>query len=69
MKAKTVDLLERAAATFAQAFLAAVVVGTVTDWKALELALVAGGMAVAKYVLVVANAYLGNPPTSNAGKP
>ena len=55
-----VDLVERASATFGQAFLAVVVVndGTVPQKTALETALAAGGLAVAKFLLVKANSYL-----------
>jgi len=55
-----IDLLERTGATFGQAFLASVTLGTTTDLGALKIGLVAGGYAVAKYLLVKANAYLGN---------
>ena len=62
MNRKTVvDLGERAGATFAQAFLAALTLGKITDLGALKIAAVAGGYAVAKYALVKANAYLAKP--------
>lgn len=56
-----VDLLERTAATFAQAFLAIETVDQagITQLSALKTAGVAGGYAVAKYLLVRANAFLG----------
>ena len=60
-KRAVVDLAERTTATFAQAFLAAVTVGKVTDLSAVKVAGVAGGYAVAKYLLVAANRYLGKP--------
>ncbi len=67
-KVTMVDLAERAGATFAQAFLAAVTLGhtvtpAVTDLRALELAAIAGGYAVAKYLLVQANAFLNSAKT------
>ena len=61
MKKKLVDLFDRAGATFAQAFLAAVTLGTLTDVNALKLAGIAGAYAVAKYLLVEANKYLDKP--------
>lgn len=59
-----VDLTERTGATFAQAFLAAITIGAVTDTKAIKVAGVAGAYAVAKYLLVKANAYLKATPTT-----
>ena len=58
MEKTIVDLLERSLATFAQAFLAAVTLGSVTDMKAVELAAIAGAYAVGKFLLVKANQYL-----------
>jgi len=55
-----VDLAERTAATFAQAFLAAVTLGAFTS-RAVELAGIAGAYAVGKFLLVKANAYLATP--------
>jgi FMN-dependent NADH-azoreductase len=57
-----IDLAERAGATFAQAFLAVITVGSFTDLKALKVAAVAGGYALAKFALVRANAYLSAAP-------
>jgi Putative lactococcus lactis phage r1t holin len=61
---RLIDLAERTAATFAQAFLAVLIADEsgVTQLTALKVAAVAGGLAVAKYLLVYANAVLGNPP-------
>lgn len=55
-----IDLTERAGATFAQTFLAAITVSEsgLTDLPALKIAAVAGAYAVAKFLLVKANAYL-----------
>lgn len=66
MKKYLVDVAERAGATFAQAFLAALTVGSFTDVSAVKLAGVAAAYAVAKYLLVVANTVLAKPapPTS-----
>jgi len=61
MKKQLVDLADRTFATFAQAFLAVVTVGTVTGFAAVRIALVAGGYAAAKYLLVKANTYLNTP--------
>lgn len=57
-----VDVAERAGATFAQAFLAALTIGSFTDLHALKLAAVAGGYSVGKFLLVKANAFLGVAP-------
>ena len=61
-----VDLVERAGATFAQSFLAVIVVnqGTLTQTTALETGAVAGGLAVGKFLLVKANAYLNTTPAA-----
>lgn len=60
-----IDVAERAGATFAQAFLAAVTLGSTTDLSAAKLGAVAGGYAVAKYLLVKAQAFLASPdPTA-----
>lgn len=64
-KKTLIDLAERSLATFAQAFLASVTIGhtvvpAITDLRALELAAVAGGYSVGKFLLVKANAYLAN---------
>lgn len=70
-KKHLVDLAERAGATFAQAFLASITVGTVvhiTEIRALEVGGVAGAYSVAKYLLVVANTWLANHP-ANAPTP
>jgi hypothetical protein len=58
--------VERAGATFAQAFLAAVTLGSVTDMHAVEVAAIAGGYAVGKFLLVKANAYLATPSQSSS---
>ena len=63
LKQKLVDVTERTLATFGQSFLAAAVVGSVTDLDSLKIAAAAGGLAVAKYLLLLANSYLGNPPS------
>lgn len=63
-KRSLIDLAERAGATFAQAFLAAVTLGSVTDIHAAKLAAVAGGYAVGKFLLVKANAFLAKPPAA-----
>lgn len=70
-KVTIIDVAERAFATFAQSFLAAVTLGhtvtpAITDLRALEFAAVAGAYAVAKYLLVVANAYLATTPETPA---
>jgi hypothetical protein len=63
------DLVERTAATFAQAFLAAVTLSRFTTWGAVELAAIAGAYAVGKFLLVKCNAYLSTPPEPRrAGK-
>jgi len=72
-KTTLIDVSERALATFAQTFLAAVTLGhtvtpALTDLRALELAAVAGAYAVAKYLLVVANAFLAASPTVPASQ-
>jgi hypothetical protein len=60
MKRRLVDLAERAGATFAQAFLAAITVDSsgITQVDALKVAAVAGAYSVAKFLLGEANAYL-----------
>lgn len=63
-KTVAVDLAERAGATFAQAFVAAITVGSITDAHALKLAGVAGAYAVAKFLIVKANAFLKTAPTT-----
>lgn len=68
-----VDLAERAGATFAQAFLASVTLGhtvvpALTDLVALKVAAVAGGYAVAKYLIVSANTWLGSTPAATPPK-
>ena len=62
-KATLVDLFERTLATFAQAFLAILIVnqGHLSQITALETAGVAGGLAVAKFLLMKANTFLGSP--------
>ena len=69
-KLTIIDLLERAGATFAQAFLAVLVVnqGNLTQLTALETAAVAGGFAVAKFLLVKASAFLEQAPPSGSAK-
>lgn len=62
MKKHLVNVAERAGATFAQAFLAALTVGSFTDLSAVRLAAVAGGYSVAKYLLVLANQFLNASP-------
>lgn len=57
MKKNLIDLGERTLATFAQAFLAAVTLGSMTDAGALKLAGIAGAYAVAKFLLVQANSW------------
>lgn len=61
-----IDLAERSFATFAQAFLAVLIVnqGSLTQVTALETAAVAGGLAVAKFLLIKANTFLGTTPAS-----
>jgi hypothetical protein len=59
-KTKLIDLVERSGATFAQAFLSVITVDHhLTQWTAVKIALVAGAYAVAKYLLVNVNVYLG----------
>jgi hypothetical protein len=60
---KLVDLAERTGATFAQAFLAAITVDAtgITQVSALKVAAVAGGYAVAKFLLLETRAYLASP--------
>lgn len=72
-KTTLIDVGERALATFAQTFLAAVTLGhtvtpALTDLRALELAGIAGGYAVGKYLLVVANAFLASSPNAPASQ-
>lgn len=63
MKRTLIDLADRAGATFAQAFLAAITVDAsgIAQVDALKVAAVAGGFAVAKFALIQANAYLARP--------
>ena len=63
-----VDLFERTFATFAQAFLAILIVneGSLSQITALETAAAAGGLAVAKFLLVKANQFLSKPDPSAA---
>lgn len=64
LKNKTfLDLLERTGATFAQAFLAVQIAdqGKVDQVTSLKVAAVAGALAVAKYLLVKVNTFLGTP--------
>ncbi len=67
--ATLIDVAERVFATFAQAFLAVIIVnqGSLTQITALETAAVAGGLAVAKYLLVQANTFLGTTPAATPG--
>jgi len=69
LKRHLVNVAERSGATFAQAFLAALTLGSLTDASAVRLAAVAGSYAVAKYLLVLANAYLGSEPASSPDAP
>jgi hypothetical protein len=58
-KAKIIDLVERTGATFLQAFLAVLVVGgNLSDWTAVKVALVAGGLAVVKFLNIEASKFL-----------
>lgn len=63
-KKAVVDFVERAGATFAQTFLAAVTVGSLTNLNAVKVAGVSGGYAVAKFLLVKANAFLSSEQTN-----
>lgn len=58
--ATLLDLVERAAATFAQAFLATITVDAtgVAQVEALKVGVVAGAFSVAKFALVKVNTYL-----------
>lgn len=60
------DLIERAGATFAQAFLASITVDAthITQVDALKVGAVAGAFSVAKYLLVRVNAFLSSHPTA-----
>lgn len=75
MNKKTlVDMAERAGATFAQAFLAAITVDAsgIAQVDALKVAAVAGAYAIAKYLLTQANGYLAAPappPPTEAPQP
>ena len=60
--ATLIDFAERALATFAQAFLAAVTLGTTTKLDDLKLAAIAGGYSVGKLLLVKANQFLSSKP-------
>lgn len=64
MKKKLIDIAERAGATFAQAFLAIETAdqANITQLGALKVAAVAGAYAVAKFLLIEANAYLRTSP-------
>lgn len=64
MKAKFLDLAERAVATFVQAFLAAETIDQtqLTQVSALKVAAVAGAFSVAKFLLVQTSAYLAATP-------
>lgn len=55
---KVADVGERTLATFAQAFLAIVLITGVSDRKALIAGAVAGGIAAAKYATVQINLWL-----------
>ncbi len=68
-KAKLIDVAERSLATFAQAFLAVVIVneGHLSQLTALETGAVAGGFAVAKYLLIQANTFLGSSTAATPG--
>jgi hypothetical protein len=62
LKKVIVDLLERTGATFAQGFLAVIVVQqNVSEKTALYTGLTAGGFAVAKFLLAKANHFLQTP--------
>jgi hypothetical protein len=71
MKKHLVDLVERAGATFAQAFLAAITVDAsgITQVDALKVALGAGVLSVGKFLLVQANAYLKKPQADAVEEP
>lgn len=60
---KLLDLVERAGATFAQAFLAVEIADQkgVNQIESLKIAGVAGALAVGKWALVKINAYLAKP--------
>jgi FMN-dependent NADH-azoreductase len=64
-----IDLADRVGATFAQAFLAVITVGSFTDLKALKVAAVAGGYAVAKYLFTASKLYLSRTPDPAAASP
>lgn len=68
IQAQLIDVAERSVATFAQAFLAIEIAdqSNVTQISALKVALVAGGLAVGKYLFVVAGAWLKNNPDPSA---
>ncbi len=61
-KRNLVDLVERAVATFAQAFLALALVTGLSDRKSAEAAGVAGALAVGKWIYSRVNAYLAPTP-------
>lgn len=58
------DLIERATATFAQAFLAVEIADQngVSQIESLKIAAVAGGLAVAKFAYAKVNIYLASAP-------
>lgn len=58
---KLIDLAERAAATFVQAFVAIALVSGVSDLTALKAAGVAGALAVGKFASAQAAQYLSTP--------
>ncbi len=60
---KVLDLVERAGATFAQAFIAVEIADQngVTQAESLKIAGVAGALAVGKWALVKINTYLAKP--------
>lgn len=62
MKRKVIDVADRTVATFVQAFVAIILASNVTDLTAVKAAGIAGGLAVLKYLAVVANNYLAAHP-------
>lgn len=61
MKKHIIAFTERVTATFLFTFIGVVVATPLPDTTALKVALIAGGLSVAKYVYTLAGAYLATP--------
>jgi hypothetical protein len=63
-KKQLVDVSERTAATFAEAFIAVALVSGVSDTTGLKIAGTAGALAAGKFALAKIDTYLHPPPPS-----